>query len=129
MIEQTEMIVTKWYFHLLNISNNFVHLTNTTTIDVMQKRNAIKKGIACRLNCRFTNGKDPILDYTAEHSYVIDFDEIIDKPELLKMFRNSFLNFEEKFELRKLGTVLQKEKLWPLNETVIDMDAILPLLN
>ncbi len=128
MIEQTEMIVTKWYFHLSNLSNNIGHLTNSTTIDVMQKRNAIKKGIACRLNCSFTNGKEPILDYTAEHSYVIDFDEIIDKPELLKMFRNSFTNFEEKFELRKLGTVLQNEKLRPLDEAVIDLDTILPLL-
>jgi hypothetical protein len=128
MIEQTEMIVTKWYFHLLNISNNIEHLSNATTIDVMQKRNAIKKGIACRLNCRFMDGDEPVLDYTAEHSYVIDFDEIIEKNELLKMFRNSFLNFEEKFELRKLGTVLQNEKLRPLDETMIDLDAIIPLL-
>jgi hypothetical protein len=128
MIEQTEMIVTKWYFHLSNISNNIEHLTNSTTIDVMQKRNSIKKGIACRLNCRFFNGDEQVLDYTAEHSYVIDFDDTVDKPELLKMFRNSFLNFEEKFELRKLGTVLQNEKLRPPDETMIDMDAIIPLL-
>jgi hypothetical protein len=128
MIEQTEMIVTKWHFHLSNISNEIEHLTNNTTIDVMQKRNAIKKGIACRLNCRFMNGEEPVLDYTAEHSYVIDFDDKVDKPELLKMFRNSFLNFEEKFELRKLGTVLQNEKLRPLDETMIDLDAIIPLL-
>lgn len=129
MIEQTEMIVTKWYFHLQHISNTPGHLTNRTTIDIMQKRNAIKKGIACRLNCRFVNGEDPILDYEAEHSYVIDLDEIIDKPELLKMFRNSFSNFEEKFEFRKIGSILQNEKLRPLDETVIDLDAVLPLLH
>jgi hypothetical protein len=128
MIEQTETIVSKWHFHLLNSSNNVEHITNSTTIDVMQKRNAIKKGIACRLNCQFKNGDEPVLDYTAEHSYVIDFDKIIDKNELLKMFRNSFINFEEKFELRKLGTVLQNKKLKPLDETMINLDAILPLL-
>ncbi len=89
---------------------------------------AVKKGIVCRLNCQFVNSKDPILDYTAEHSYVIDFDEIIDKNELLKMFRNSFSNFEEKFEFRKLGTILQNEKLRPLDETVIDLESVLPLL-
>jgi hypothetical protein len=129
MIEQTELIVTKWYFHLSNISNKPAQLSNTTTMDVMQKRNAIKKGIACRLNCQFTNSDGPVLDYVAEHSYVIDFDEVIDSKELLKMFRNSFSNFEEKFEFRKLGTVLQNEKLRPLDETLINLDAILPLLN
>ena len=118
MIEQTEMIVTTWNFNLLNISNSLEHLTNSTTMYIMQKRNAIKKGIACRLSCRFVNGEEPVLDYVAEHSYVIDFDEIIDKNELIKMLRNSFANFEEKFEFRKLGTILQNEKLRPLDETV-----------
>lgn len=128
MIEQTEMNVTRWYFYLPNISNDLQHLTNTTTIEIMRKRNAEKKGIACRLTCRFVSGEAPILDYVAEHSYVIDFDEIIDKNELLKMFRNSFANFEEKFEFRKLGTILQNEKLRPLDETVIDLETVLPLL-
>ncbi len=128
MIEQTEMIVTKWYFHLSNIRNNPGHLTNRTTMDIMKKRNAIKKGFACRLNCHFVHGEEPILDYVAEHSYVMDLDEIIDKNELLKMFRNSFSNFDEKFEFRKLGTILQNENLRPLDETVIDLDSALPLL-
>jgi hypothetical protein len=43
MIEQIEMIVTTWNFNLLNISNSFEHLTNRTTMHIMQKRNAIKK--------------------------------------------------------------------------------------
>ena len=127
MIEQTELIITKWHFHLPEI-NNHDQLNNTTTMEVMQKRNSIKKGLACRLNCRFTNSEGPVLDYEAEHSYVIDFDEIIDRNELLKMFRNSFSNFEEKFEFRKLGTILQNEKLRQMDETLIDVDAILPLL-
>ncbi|MBK8611192.1 MAG: hypothetical protein IPL84_14930 [Chitinophagaceae bacterium] len=128
MIEQTEMIVTKWYFHLSNIGNTPGRLSNSTTMEVMKKRNAIKKGIACRLSCRFLDNGEPILDYVAEHSYVIDFDETINRNELLRMFRNSFENFEEKFELRKLGTMLQHERLRPLDETVIDVDNILPLL-
>jgi hypothetical protein len=128
MIEQTEMTVTAWNFHLSNISDNLQQLTNTTTMYIMPKRNAIKKGIACRLSCQFVNEEGSILDYVAEHSYVIDFDDVIDKNELLKMFRNSFANFEEKFEFRKLGTILQNEKLRPLDETVIDLDSIIPLL-
>lgn len=128
MIEQTELTVTAWNFHLSNISNNLHELSNTTTLYIMQKRNALKKGIACRLSCRFVHGEEPILDYVAEHSYVIDFDEVIDKNEVLKMLRNSFSNFEEKFEFRKLGTILQNEKLRPPDETVIDLDRILPLL-
>lgn len=128
MIEQTEMIVTQWYFHLDNISNSTEQFSNTTTMDVMRKRNSIKKGLACRLVCRFTNSQGPVLDYVGEHSYVIDFDEVIDRNELLKMFRNSFSGFEEKFDLRKLGTILQNENLRPIDETVIDVDAILPLL-
>jgi hypothetical protein len=128
MIEQTELIVTKWHFHLDNINNTPAQFSNTTTMDVMRKRNAIRKGLACRLTCQFTNSEGPVLDYVAEHSYVIDFDEVIDSNELLKMFRNSFSNFEEKFDLRKLGTVLQYENLRPMDEALIDLDAILPLL-
>ncbi|MBK8787928.1 MAG: hypothetical protein IPN43_15880 [Chitinophagaceae bacterium] len=111
MIEQTEMTVTKWDFTLSNISNDLQQLSNTTTMYIMQKRNAIKKGIACRLSCRFMHGEEPILDYVAEHSYVIDFEEVIDKTELLKMLRNSFTSFEEKFDLRKLGTIFYKMKI------------------
>lgn len=122
------MIVTKWEFNLSNISNNLQQFTNTTTLYLMQKRNALKKGIACRLSCRFVHDEEPILDYVAEHSYVIDFDEVIDNNELLKMLRNSFAVFEEKFDLRKLGTILQNEYLRPMDETVIDLESILPLL-
>ena len=129
MIEQTEMIVTAWNFHLSNISNNLPGLRKTTILYVMPKRNALKKGIACRLSCRFVHEEEPVLDYVAEHSYVIDFDEVIDKTELLKMLRNSFAGFEEKFEFRKLGTILQNENLRPLDETVIDLDSIIPLLH
>ena len=129
MIEQTELIVTTWHFQPSVNDSDYQNLTNFTILEVMKKRAPTKKGIACKLSCRFANGNEPVLDYVAEHSYVIDLDDIIEKKELLKMIHNSFANFNEKFEFRKIGSILQNEKLRPLDETVIDLDAILPLLN
>ena len=128
MTEQTEMVVTEWHFHNSTDAADSNNITNYTTLEVMKKRAATKKGIACKLRCRFMNGEEPVLDYTAEHSYVIDLEDTIDKNELLKMLRNSFTNFNEKFEFRKLGTVLHDKKLTPLDETNINLDAIIPLL-
>lgn len=128
MIEQTELIISKWQMHASPNEVDIKNLTNTTTLEVMRKRTATKKGIACRLTCKFVDGKEPLLDYVAEHSYVIDLDEVIDKNELMNMIRNSFTQFEEKFELRKLGTVLHDQRLTPIDETAIDIDPILPLL-
>ena len=128
MIEQTEMMVTEWQLHAAADTIDMNSITNYTTLAVMKKRAATKKGIACRLSCRFVNGKGPVLDYIAEHSYVIDLEDTLDKNELLKMLRNSFTNFNEKFEFRKLGTVLHDKKLTPLDETNINLDAIIPLL-
>lgn len=128
MIEQTELIVTTWHFQPSVNDSDYQNLTNFTILEVMRKRAPTKKGIACKLSCRFANGNEPVLDYVAEHSYVIDLDDIIEKKELLKMIRNSFANFNEKFEFRKLGTALHHEKLNPLDETDINLDAIIPLL-
>jgi hypothetical protein len=44
------------------------------------------------------------------------------------MIRNSYAKFKEKFDLRKLGTVLHDKSLTLLDESNIDLDAILPLL-
>jgi len=44
------------------------------------------------------------------------------------MIRNSFSKFNEKFELRKLGTLLQNKTLTAVDKSKIDLDAILPLL-
>lgn len=125
MIEQTAMMVTTWHFHTSAIDEN---VSNFTTLDVMKKRAPTKKGIACRLSCRFVSGNEPVLDYVAEHSYVIDLNDNIDKNELMKMIRNSFSIFTEKFDFRKLGTILQHEHLSPLNENYINLDPIIPLL-
>ena len=129
MIEQTELIVTEWHYHPpekpIGADGK---LSSSISLEVMKKRAADKKGIACRFSCRFTLEKEIILDYVAEDSYVIDLADVIDRHELLMMIRNSYSKFKEKFELRKFGTALQDKILKPLDENQIDLDAILPLL-
>ncbi len=127
MIEQTDMVVTGWdYFP--PAESSAAPITNSTMLDVMRKRAATKKGLACRFTCSFVQDSQTILIYVAEDSYVIDFEDVIDKGELLNMIRNSFSKFKEKFELRKLGSVLHDHALAPLDEYRINLDAILPLL-
>ena len=128
MTEQTEMIVTTWRFYTSDNDVEIGKLTNFTTLDVMKKRAPTKKGLACRLSCRFMKGNDTVLDYIAEHSYVIDLEDKIDKNELWKMLMNSFSNFEEKFDFIKLGTILQNEHLNAPDKNSINLDPILPLL-
>ena len=129
MIEQTELIVTEWISLPLSqpIKSDSI-VKSETGLDVMQKRAPTKKGLAVRLTGRIQIDNTPVLLYVAEHSYVIDFEEVIDKAELIKMFRNSFTQFNEKFELKKLGTILVNCFLSPLDESKIDYDTILPLL-
>lgn len=129
MIEQTAFIVSEWHYHEPDepITNENDILCRSS-LDVMRKRSSTKKGIAFRISSRFMYQKKMILDYAGENSYVIDFDEVIDKRELQKMIRNSFTQFSEKFELRRIGTVLEHRSVMPLDESLIDFDAILPLL-
>ncbi len=129
MIEQTEFIVTEWnYFPPASFSEATDKILSFTSLDVMKKRAPTKKGIACRFTCYFVIGQEKILDYMGEDSYVIDLTDVIDKHELLIMIRNSFSKFQDKFDLRKLGTILQDRTLAPLEESSINLDAILPLL-
>ncbi len=129
MIEQTELVVSDWNFHVpSNFNESEEKLLSFTTLDVMKKRAATKKGIACRFTCQFIIGSETILNYVGEDSYVIDIADAIDKHELQTMIRNSFSKFKEKFDIRKLGTVLQDITLAPLEELKIDFDAMLPLL-
>ncbi|MBK5272367.1 MAG: hypothetical protein JJE22_15275 [Bacteroidia bacterium] len=129
MIEQTELVVTEWHYHPpANFIDTGKNISNDISLDVMKKRAADKKGIACRFSCRFIIENETILEYAAEDSYVIDLADIIDKHEILIMIRNSYSKFKEKFDLRKFGTVLQNKSLRVLDETQIDLDAILPLL-
>jgi len=130
MIEQTDLIVNEWiYIPPADLSDAGEKITSQISLEVMKKTAADKKGIACRFSCKFLKGSDTVLLYIAEDSYVIDLDDIIDKNEVLKMLRNSYSKFTEKFEFRKLGTILQNNNLKPLDEGNINVDAIIPLLN
>ena len=128
MIEQTELVVTDWNYHPPVNPYEQQKITNFTTLDVMKKRASTKKGIACRFTTHFVSGAENILVYVGEDSYVIDFEEVIDKNEILVMIRNSYSKFKDKFDLRKLGTILQGRVLSTLEETNIDLDKVIPLL-
>ena len=128
MIEQTELVVTEWNYHPPAKPDEPCEILNFTTLDVMKKRASTKKGIACRFTTHFVSGTENILVYVAEDSYVIDFEDVIDKNELLVMSRNSYSKLKDKFDLRKLGTILQDRVLSSLEETNIDLDAVIPLL-
>ncbi len=129
MIEQTELIVTEWHYHPpVNFIGNGEKLLSTVELAVKKKRAATKKGIACRFSCRFVFENETILEYVGEDSYVIDVEDVIDKQELLNMILNSYSKFKQKFDLRKLSTVLRDKTLRSLDETQIDIDPILTLL-
>jgi hypothetical protein len=129
MIEQTELVVSEWcYSAPVHSIDPDEKITDFISLDVMKKRAATKKGIACRFSCRFIIQNRTILEYVASDSYVIDLADVIDENELLTMIRNSYSKFKEKFDIRKSGTVLQHKSLSPLNESGIDLDSILPLL-
>lgn len=129
MIEQTELVVSKWLYRppAGSLEDAGEQLTSYISLDVMKKRAATKKGIACRFTCEFVFEKETILEYVAEDSYVIDLPDIIDKNELQTMVRNSYTKFKEKFDFRKMGTVLQDKSLVPFDETRYDLDPVLLL--
>lgn len=129
MIEQTELIVSTWnYTPPAGPIEDEEKLTSFISFDVMKKRAATKKGIACRFSCRFDYDDENILEYVGEDSYVIDFEDVIDKNELHSMIRNTYTKFREKFDVRKLGTVLQNKTLTGIDETRYDLDPVLLLL-
>jgi hypothetical protein len=129
MIEQTEMVVKEWiYIPPVDPSDSGENIISKISLDVKKKTAPTKKGIACRFTCKFMNDAETILLFVGEDSYVIDFTDEIDQSEVLKMIMNSYEKFKEKFELRKLGTVLQDKSLIALDGSQIDLDPIFPLL-
>ena len=130
MIEQTELVITKWQYHPpeTSIEEDPEKLFSTISFEVMKKRAATKKGIACRFTVRFEFENKPLLEYVGEDSYVIDLQDIIDKNELQRMIRNSYSKFNEKFEFKKFGTVLRDKSLLPFDESKYDLDPVLALL-
>lgn len=129
MIEQTELVVTKWEFiQPLNYNEAIDELNSFVTFEVMKKTAATKKGIACRFSCRFDFKDVTILDYVAENSYVIDFEELINQQDLHTMISNTYTLFKEKFDLRKLGTLLHNKTLKMIDVTKYDLDPVILLL-
>ncbi|HMK17633.1 MAG TPA: hypothetical protein VK492_05540 [Chitinophagaceae bacterium] len=130
MIEQTELVITKWQYHppANSIDEYPEKLTSSISFDVMKKRAATKKGITCRFTVRFQFEKETILEYAGEDSYVIDLQDTIDKNELQRMIRNSYSKFNDKFEFKKFGTVLRDKSLLPFDESKYDLDPVLALL-
>ena len=124
------MQVTQWEYHPpQGPVGEQDPISNEVTFQVQKKRNAIKKGIAFRFSTRFIFENIMVLEYTGEDSYVIDFEDSIDRTELLRMIENSFSKFKEKFDLRKLNTVLYNRSINPLNEDQMDLNPVLELLN
>ena len=129
MIEQTELLVTVWeYKEPGRPIGPDDHVENHLSIDVMKKRNSIKKGVAFRFRALFVFEKETILDYVGEDSYVIDFEDVVDKTEVTRMLRNTYSKFTEKFDFRKIGTALHNRSIRSLNESMVDVEAIVPLL-
>jgi len=131
MIEQTELVVSKWNYQapINSIENAGDKLTSYITFDVMKKTAPTKKGIACRFTCEFIFDKQTVLEYIGEDSYVIDLEDVIDRNELHTMIRNTYSKFKDKFDLRKLGTVLHDKTLIAIDETKYDLDPVMALLN
>ncbi|MBK7434828.1 MAG: hypothetical protein IPI66_13665 [Chitinophagaceae bacterium] len=131
MIEQTELEVNKWDYNAPGnpIPDDGTGLTSFVTLDVRKLRTATKKGIACRFTCEFAFEKKTLLEYVAMNTYVIDLDDPVDMAELHTMVRNTYTLFKEKFDFRKLGTVLQDKTLLPFDEKAYDLVPILGLLN
>jgi hypothetical protein len=130
MIEQTALIVSKWQYNppVTSIDEAAEKLTSSVSFDVMKKRTAGKKGIACRFTVKFFFHNEMILEYTGENSYVIDLQDVIDMNELHTMIRNSYSLFNEKFELRKLTTVLSSKSLLAIDVAAYDLEPVLQLL-
>ena len=130
MIEQTELVVSKWeYLAPLVPAVADEYYSDHTYLDVQRKRAPTKKGIACRFTCVFTLNEQVVLEYVAQDTYVIDLDDVIDKNELFSMIQNAYSKFSEKFDLRKLGTVLQNSSLRALEEEEMNLDSLLPQLD
>ena len=129
MIEQTDLVVDEWIYIPPPTLDSIDMITSDLTLEVMKKMAPSKKGLACRFTCRFVNGKDPILLYIAQDSYVIDLEDKIDATEIRRMIGNSYSKFKEKYEFRKLGTVLHNTPLKAFDVNSLDISEILSFLN
>ena len=129
MIEQTPLVVIEWiYLAPPHLEENGNEVSNFTSLDVMKKRAATKKGIACRFTNQFRVNDKVYLNYVAEDSYVIDLEDVVDKRELVTMLSNSYSKFEAEFNKRRYTTAFINHSLDPFDVNRANLDAILPLL-
>ena len=128
MIEQTELVVSEWEYNPPSKPMQPEQLTSSVELEVMKKRAAGKKGIACRFTCKFMFEDAAVLKYVAADTYVIDPGDNIDMNELHTMINNSYTKFTDTFNIRKLGTVLQHKKLLSFDEKRYELEPILQLL-
>lgn len=129
MIEQTPIEVTIWTY--IPPPNGVLleeQLNSHIEMQVMKKRNEAKKGLAIRFICKFKTGQDPLLEYIAGDSYLMDFDDQVDRSELMTMVHNSYQKFCTAFDLRKGTTVLGNKSLLPFNDHDYDWEPVLDLL-
>ena len=130
MIEQTDLVVNElMYTPPVAFNDSTDKITSHLSLEVMKKTAPTKKGLACRFTSKFYTGDHTILLYVAEDSYVIDLADSVDANEIYKMISNSYSKFREKYEFRKLGTILQDTPLNILDESKVNVNAIVPLLN
>ena len=126
MIEQTDLVITKWVYKepAAPFENSEEELKSFITLDIEKKRNSQKKGIACKFSTAFKFGEEMILECEGEDSYVLDFADRVDEKEILNMIRNSYTKFKEKFDFRNMGTILRDVSLLPLDESRIDLHSV-----
>jgi len=129
MIEQTALLVDEWIYLPPAASAADDIFNSEITFQVQRKRAPTKKGLACRFSCLFVKDKETILSYIAQDSYVIDLEDKIDANEVWTMIKNSYSKYKEKYEFKRLGTVLQNTPLAEFDETKLDIGEILTFLN
>ena len=129
MIEQTDLVVNEWIYLPPSTSDSDENISASLTFQVQKKNATSKKGLACRFSCLFVKGNETILSYIGQDSYVIDLEDRIDANEVWKMIKNSYTKYKEKYEFKRLGTVLQNTPLAPFDETMYDIGEIISFLN
>lgn len=92
----------------------------------IKKTNTPGKGIGMRFHHRRFVKNDTILSYIAELSYVMDEDDVVDETEMLKMFRNAYIQYQNEFFKLSEGTLLSPLKAW--DETKLNLASLLSLL-
>ena len=110
MIEQTKLVIGKYLYQpLVSIMEDEEEkLPSFIEFDVIRKRAIKKRDLPAGLPC----GLFIIIKSSwnmAEHSYVIDLQDVIDMNEFEGMIRNSLYKFNEKFEYRRFGTLVSNK--------------------